>query len=303
VEAVAPHLVVSVAADEGQTAHPLPWEVRVPVSPDHPEDRGERVRVGANDGPAEGRDGPTVRGDGLDEVARLWAGSAEDERLREHSHWRGSGAFADERRWSAIGERTRHHVDGLLREVHGEVPSSRVLEVLEWGPGGGSNLVALAPIAARFVGVDVSAPNLAECGRQAAAIGFDGFAPVHIRDSPPTVVLARVDAPVDVVVSTSVFQHFPSVAYGEQVLGVLRELSHPGTVGVVQVRYELRPDLEPATGRYRDDYLHGTVHPLADFWWSLDAAGLTPLRIVDLERASRTAWFLFRVDRDPAQPG
>jgi hypothetical protein len=238
--------------------------------------------------------GPT-EGDGLDEVEQLWSRSAEDERLRDHSHWRGVGTFADERRWLAIGERTRGHVDELLREVHGELPTGRELDVLEWGPGGGSNLVAVAPIASRFVGVDVSAPNLAECGRQAAAIGFDGFAPVHLADAPPTVVPAKVEAPVDVVLSTSVFQHFPSVAYGEQVLGVLRELSHPGTVGVIQVRYELRPDLRPATGRYRDDYLHGCVHPLADFWWSLDAAGFTPLRIVDLEHASRAAWFLFRV--------
>jgi SAM-dependent methyltransferase len=232
--------------------------------------------------------------DGRDEVEQLWSRSAEDERLQGHSHWRGVGAFADDRRWLAIGERTCGYVDELLREVHGGLPATRGLDVLEWGPGGGSNLVALAPLASRFVGVDVSAPNLEECGRQAAAIGFDGFVPVHLGAAPPTVVPARVDTPVDVVLSTSVFQHLPSVAYGEQVLGVLRELSHPGTVGIIQVRYEHRPDLRPATGRYEDDYLHGAVHPLADFWWSLDAAGFTPLRIVDLEHASRAAWFLFR---------
>jgi hypothetical protein len=233
--------------------------------------------------------------DERDEVEQLWSRSAEDERLRGHSHWRGAGAFADDRRWLAIGERTRGYVDELLLEVHGGRPAARGLDVLEWGPGGGSNLVALAPLASRFVGVDVSAPNLAECGRQAAAIDFDGFEPVHIGDAPPRVVADRVDAPADVVLSTSVFQHFPSVAYGEQVLGVLRDLSHSGTVGVIQVRYEPRPDLRPPTGRYRDDYLHGSVHPLADFWWSLDAAGFTPLRIVGLEHASRAAWFLFHV--------
>jgi hypothetical protein len=238
--------------------------------------------------------GATGGSDGRDEVEQLWSRSAEDEQLQGHSHWRGVGAFADERRWLAIGERTRGYVDELLREVHGGPPAGRDLTVLEWGPGGGSNLVGLAPLASRFVGVDVSAPNLAECGRQAAAIGFDGFEPIHIGDAPPTVVPARLEGPVDVVVSTSVFQHFPSVAYGEQVLRVLRELSHPATVGVIQVRYELRPDLRPPTGRYRDDYLHGAVHPLADFWWSLEAAGFRPLRIVDLEHASRAAWFLFR---------
>lgn len=242
--------------------------------------------MGVNDG-SDGRDA-------LDEVEQLWSRSAEDERLRGHSHWRGAGAFADERRWLAIGERTRGYVDELLREVRGGSTSHWELEVLEWGPGGGSNLVALAPIASGFVGVDVSAPNLEECGRQASAIGFDGFRPIHIGDAPPTVVAATVDAPVDVVISTSVFQHFPSVAYGEQVLGVLRDLSHAGTVGVIQVRYERRPDLRPSTGRYRDDYLHGSVHPLADFWWSLAGSGFTPLRIVDLEYDSRAASFLFR---------
>lgn len=246
--------------------------------------------------PAAGSPGSTIaeeaREASLEELVSVWSASEEDEIVRAHSHWRGAGG-SDDDVWLAIGRRTRAYVEALLDEVGGPTPARSALDVLEWGPGGGSNLVALAPLCRRYVGVDISAPNLAECGRQAAAADLAGFEPTLLAGAPATVA-EQVAGDVDVLVCTSVFQHFPSVAYGEEVLAAMRAVSHERTVGVIQVRYAERSHRRPATGRYRDDYIHGAIHPLPDFWWSLDRAGFTPLRIVDLDEATRYAWFLFR---------
>lgn len=228
----------------------------------------------------------------LEELVSVWSASETDATLQRYSHWRG-GTGRDDESWLEIGRRTRAYVEELLVEVRGKVPTNRELDVLEWGPGGGSNLIALAPLARRYIGVDISAPNLAECERQARAVSYEGFVPMQLEASPGSVI-KHLPGTVDVLVCTSVFQHFPSVEYGEEVLDAMRALSHPGTVGVIQVRYAERKNRPPPTGRYHDDYINSVVHPLPDFWWSLDRAGFTPQRIVDLEPVTNYAWFMFR---------
>lgn len=238
---------------------------------------------------ADGVPGPDVS---LDELSSVWSASAREQILQRHSHWRGAPGFDDDA-WLEIGRRTRGYVEELLTERDDAAQRSSGLEVLEWGPGGGSNVVAMAPLTRRYIGVEISDPNLAECRRQAEAAGFEGFEAFHLQDRPRSVA-DQVDGPVDVLICTSVFQHFPSIEYGQEVLEAMRAVSHPGTVGVVQVRYAERSHRRPPTGQYRDDYIHASIHPLPDFWWSLVRAGFTPLRIVDLDEPTRYAWFLFR---------
>lgn len=81
--------------------------------------------------------------------------------------------------------------------------------LLEWGPGGGANLLAFAGSSRRLYGADISTKNLAECASVLAELDpSPEFRPILVGDDPTTVADA-FDEPIDVFVSTAVFQHFP----------------------------------------------------------------------------------------------
>src|SRR4051812_9474702 len=106
-----------------------------------------------------------------------WTASERRPWIRDMSHWRGQGRWSDDAAWRSIGEQ---HVAVVRRMMRGAGVSTPVRRMLEWGPGGGGNAVAFAPWLQTFVGVDISRPNLMECGKQLNLAGFEGWPPVHI---------------------------------------------------------------------------------------------------------------------------
>ena len=136
------------------------------------------------------------------------------------SHWRGRGRWADDSAWKNVGAK---HVE-LYRQLCAlSGRQTPVRSMMEWGPGGGANAVTFARQMTRIYGVDISPANLQECGRQLDAMGYSAFRPIEIDASAPEVSVTSIESPVDFVLCTAVFQHFPSKAYGERVMRVFHQ--------------------------------------------------------------------------------
>ena len=241
-----------------------------------------RREVGGADG------APSVH----DEITTVWE-SHEDEHYRQdQSHWRGVGRW-DDQTWTELGQGMVQHVEDLYRTAGRPWPAERPV-LLEWGPGGGANLHAMADRAGTMYGVDISVKNLEETGRVLAELPGSAFVPVLL-DGEPDTVAASIDQPVDLFVSTAVFQHFPSRDYGAEVLRTMREVMAPGGLGYVQIRYDdgterYRPK---SVTEYRERHITATSYPLSDFWQLLHDAGFRPLAMSNLNTAINYAGFSF----------
>lgn len=227
---------------------------------------------------------------GHEDLTAVWESHPNEPYRRDMSHWRGHGRWADEA-WAAIGISTRDQVLGTARMLGRKAPRG---PMLEWGPGGGTNVVAFARMARRIYGVDISPTNLAECARVLAEIRrAPRFTPVLVGDD-PTAVATQVDEPIEVFVSTAVFQHFPTREYGAAVLRTVASLLAPGAIGCVQIRYD---DGAPKYVQKHDNYLSQhvtfTSYPLDEFWDLLITSGLRPLQITAINSSVNYATFTF----------
>ena len=188
-----------------------------------------------------------------------------------NSHWRDSPAFARNDLWDRIGKR---HLE-LLETVTGV--DGQWGRVVEWGCGGGANAVHVAPRCAEFVGVDVAAESLKECGRQVDAVCGTPFTPVLIDVAAPERALAEIGSPCEVFLSFYVFELLPSPEYGRRILRIAAELLAPGGHVLVQVKYD---DGTWRTRSRRWSYSFGvgdmTTYPIARFWEMATECGLEP---------------------------
>lgn len=238
------------------------------------------------------------------EVRAVWEECIGDPRYREMAHHRGVGKFRDDDVWLAIGRQTRARLRAALR-VHRPAVAAAFDRhdprrgpffagaALEWGPGGGSNVLALAPYVRDYYGVDVSGPTLAEASRQAEAAGITSFRPVHL-DGEPEDIVQRIDRPVELVVSTAVFQHFPSAAYGRRVLRTMHAVTRPGSLGLVQIRYDDgKPRFRPKSGDYREHFITYTSYRLDAFASDLMDAGFRVLDIHVTNPGINYAFYVF----------
>ncbi len=231
------------------------------------------------------------------DAQHYWSDSRADAERRDLSHWVGEGRWADRQRWLQIG---RTHL-GLFRslcDLAGVTPPRG--RMLEWGPGGGANAVCFAEGFDTFVGVDISQANLAECGRQLASIGYDRFEPIHIDAADPEAVLRRGIGPVDLFLSTAVYQHMPSKAYGERVTRCAAALLNDGGLALIQTRYATD---DPATASRQSDYarnaIHFTSYRVEEFWIAARQCGLEPLAVKLVEETRYAYYFL----RHPPENG
>ncbi len=226
------------------------------------------------------------------DAAEYWSSSAVDPAIRDLSHWKGHGRFADQARWRAIGEKHLRLARRLTRLAGRDAP---ILRVAEWGPGGGSNAVAFAPSVERFVGVDISRPNLDECASRLAEVAFGGFLPLCIEAGNPESVAALVPEPCDLFLSTAVFQHFPSRDYGVRVMRVAAGLLGPQGVGLVQIRYD---DGNPSYRSRRRDYERNAIaftsYRVDEFWRIAQGAGFEPLAVTLEPDVNYAYYFLLR---------
>jgi hypothetical protein len=221
-----------------------------------------------------------------------WTASERRPWIRDMSHWRGQGRWKDDAAWLSIGQQ---HVAMVRRMMRAAGTSTPVRRMLEWGPGGGANAVAFAPWLETFYGVDISRPNLQECGRQLKASGFDGFHPIHIPAANPTAVMDHGAHPVDLFLSTAVFQHFPSQAYGISVLNLARKLLGRDGLALIQIRYDDgTDDVRCKSGEYNDaTAVTFTSYRIDAFWQLAEQAGFEPLSVT-LQRESLYAYYALR---------
>lgn len=228
------------------------------------------------------------------DAGRYWTASAVRPWIRDMSHWRGQGRWADDAAWRAIGPNHLATVRKMMRAAQFAGPVNRMLE---WGPGGGANAVAFAELAGQMIGVDISRPNLDECARQLIALGYGRFQPVHIPADHPENVLNEVTEPIDLFLCTAVFQHMPGQTYGARVLELAQQLLRPGGLALVQIRYDDGSDhVRCKTGPYDDkSAVTFTSWRIDEFWDLTKQIGFTP---IDLSLQTESLYAYYALKRD-----
>lgn len=226
-------------------------------------------------------------------IKAVWADHEDEQYRRDMSHWRGAGRWQDEARWLRLGERVRGSVETAYR-LAGAQDMPNDLRILEWGPGGGANLVALRGHAREIYGVDVSISNLEECARVLRESDFDAFTAIPL-DGPPASVLGHIEGKIELIVCHRVFQHFPTLGYADEVLRVFSQLLADDGLATIQIRYDDGDRYQPKPLRtYAQTHITQTSFKLDGFWRSLVAAGLTPLAVVEVVPETAYATFLVR---------
>lgn len=227
---------------------------------------------------------------GQEDMIAVWDEHPDEDYRRDMSHWRGHGRWTDDK-WASIGAGTLRSIYRAATALGRDVPTG---PLLEWGPGGGANLVACAGISQRLYGADISTSNLAECARVLADLDYPPeFRPILVGEDPTSVVDA-IDEPIEVFVSTAVFQHFPTREYGGEVLRAVADVLAPAGIGCVQIRYD---DGTPKYLQKHDDYFGRhvtfTSYPLDGFWDLIKSVGLQPVNISSVNSKVNYAMFSF----------
>jgi len=224
-----------------------------------------------------------------EDARQFWSGN--DGRRRDLSHWAGEGRWADRQQWRAVGE--SHFLMYRQLQMLAKQPACGDV-MLEWGPGGGANVVRFRHEFSTIYGVDISAPNLEECKQQAAAEGFDRFHPILFDVDQPESVLDRINEPINFLLCTAVYQHFPSVRYGNRVTKTVAQLLAPKALAIIQTRYSgTDPRFFRKFRDYRANAVTFTSYDLEDFRKSLVSVGLEPLGI-QLHPKTQYAFYLIR---------
>lgn len=224
-----------------------------------------------------------------------WNG--DDQLLHQNAHVRGAGVFADDERWLTMGRRHLEMFTALSRVAEPDAPFT---QIVEWGCGGGANLVAFAPLTTTYVGVDISAEALDACDAEARRNGFDGFVPTLVDAAAPETALALERARTDLFLCTYVLELVPTPAYGLRLMAIAAELLTPGGLAFVQVKYSVgRRSSRSRPWDYGRNLASNTSYAIDDFWTSASDLGLEPLAVSllpvdDLTGDGRYAYFLLR---------
>lgn len=216
------------------------------------------------------------------EAGRYWRMSADDDRIRDQSHWCGSGRWEQER-WMEYGEFHR----GILEERFRRFAAAGTpfppgdSQALEWGCGGGALTRILCERFSRVSGVEISGATLRECRHKMERLGHRNFRDTLIAAEHPESILDIVPAgTVDFILSIAVFQHFPSRAYTMRVLRVMETLLRDGAFAFLQMRYSDGSDryrTKEGEGSYATHVITMTSFPFQDFRNLLEDAGVNVL--------------------------
>ncbi len=230
-------------------------------------------------------------------AAEVWNDHGDETYRQDQSHWRGVGRWKDDQLWKDWGQTSVHKFNAIGDYVGlGARMWSQRWNILEWGPGGGAHLHALHGHAHTYYGVDISARNLGEAGRMIAEEGFHGFRPILVEED-PLVVPSAVEAPIDLFLSSAVFQHFPSKRYGVEVLKVLAKVCRPGALGYIQIRFDNNnANYAPirSLDDYRERHITATSYALDEFWDLCQNSGFDVLFISQLASVNNYATFNLR---------
>jgi SAM-dependent methyltransferase len=229
----------------------------------------------------------------LEAAAQQFWNEVETPRKRSDSHLRESPL--GEAVFEALGAEAIEIFYRFARAI--EFPT-RDLRVLEWGCGGGANLVAFAPLANRLVGVDVNGETLQEAERQLVAIGRSDFVGIRVDVADPEVAIQQWREPVDVFLCLYVFEAIPSPEYGRRLLRIAARTLRPGGMALIQIKYDTgKANTASKRYLYRRNYASMTTYPIHHFWQIAEEEGLQPhlihLKPVQpLVRDQRYAYFL-----------
>ncbi|SFR15653.1 methyltransferase domain-containing protein [Poseidonocella sedimentorum] len=227
-------------------------------------------------------------------ITDVWNEMDDETRRQELSHWRGVGKYADDKKWLSIGNRSVKRLGALRRFAKQRGPLSDQRPVmLEWGQGGGANAFAFKEVAEAYYGVDIAEKNLGEATRVLTEAGKpDLFRPVLLTGEPSEIV-GQIE-PVDIILSTAVFQHFPTKGYGYEVLKAMRAVCKDGALGLIQIRYDngdsdFRANV--SVEQYKDRFIKATSYQLDEFWSLCEDAGFTPQYLTEIAPKSHYATF------------
>ncbi|MEJ8476988.1 class I SAM-dependent methyltransferase [Roseibium algae] len=233
-------------------------------------------------------------------ISGVWERHEDEAYRQDQSHWRGVGRWENDGRWKAIGTKTLAGLTNIAAFA-GLGPDFWTTKktVLEWGPGGGANLFALAPFSSTYYGIDISQKNLDEASRMICEEGFKNFSGILVEGEPHTVE-ASVEVPIDIFLSTAVFQHFPSKDYGAQVLATLYQVTAPGAIGLIQIRYDngnerFKPISE--INDYHKRHITANAYALEEFNDLCAQTGFVPLYICNILSSNNYAYFALRRKR------
>ena len=170
----------------------------------------------------------------INQAQHYWNDGA-NQHLRQFSHHRGAGIFADETHWRALGEGYLE----LSKEFSRLVELPRPRRIVDWGCGGGAAAVVLAPGTEEYCGVDISAASLKECERQIALHGLKNFRPLLIDASDPESAVRQLGrGTCDLFFSAYVFELVPTPEYGLRLLKIASELLTTGGLAIIQIKYD-----------------------------------------------------------------
>ncbi|MGE0843441.1 class I SAM-dependent methyltransferase [Pseudonocardia sp.] len=217
------------------------------------------------------------------------------DRWRSDSHWRDADVFTGNDLWSHLGLR---HLDMVERGERAlGRPAGRWGRVVEWGCGGGANAIHFAPRADEFVGVDVAAESLDECGSQVRAVCDTPWKPVLVDVAHPEDAVAGI-GPCDLWLSYYVFELLPSREYGARLLALAHRMLRPGGIASVQIKYSDGTwATRPRRWGYRSSVAGMTAYRVEEFWELATRVGFVPELVElrpqdDLDR--RYAYFTLR---------
>ncbi|WP_299052337.1 class I SAM-dependent methyltransferase [uncultured Nocardioides sp.] len=232
--------------------------------------RREVASVVAGRGPAQS---PTRR---AADASAYWR-DGDDDRWASNSHFRDSDAFADDASlWGRVGREHLELVRVAARAAGWTWDSPRVVD---WGCGGGSTAVAVAPEARELVLVDLSARTLAECARQVAATADTPTVQVEVDVDAPEAVAGQV-AGCDLFLSFYVLELVPSQEHGARILRVAAEALVPGGLAVVQFKYDDgHRASRPRRRGYAQNLADMTTYTIPDFWALAESVGLRPVTL------------------------
>ena len=148
----------------------------------------------------------------------------------------------------------------------------------------------------------MSEKNLEKAAQTLSDAGAQIFKPIHLSNGLSDVT-DRVAEPIDIFVSTAVFQHFPSQAFGVEVLELMHELMAPGAIALVQIRYDNGAEkFVPNTSldQYATRYITATSFAIDAFALHLKQIGFVDIMACDFDARINYVTFCFSKPGDLA---
>lgn len=173
------------------------------------------------------------------------------------AHWKGIGMWKKEARWTEMGDKNLHKFYELVTIVDRNRDSYS--KMIEWGVGGGANVLAFAKHFKKIYGVDIGTDTLDECAYQCRKCEIKSFSPILINASNPEKVLDQINTPMDFFFSRAVYQHFPSKEYGVRITEIAYKMLRDKGLAMIQIREDDK------SGRYNKegDYAKNAVRACA----------------------------------------